>query len=331
LQLDKNRHYFLAVVYVNYFQDKLLIKSVDSLIKYKVCDSLAIVVVDNSPSPRSETMETLKTICSAASVALSYTASHVNIGFGKACNHGAVTFRSKYLLFLNCDTEFIDLSLSNSIELLESSHQRVAAVGCTHLDSNLNPSFSAYPFLNDSLFNYALTSNPLLYRLYGVHKFYAIPSKPQAVGDICGAFILVNTAVFQEIRGFNPEFFLYSEDTSLCRDALANAGYTILFNPNTRILHHIGTPSAYSWRSKQVLASEMLRRYRQSLAKLLGYSAITSVNYLMLSIIALAKMDFKSTLKHLLLSFDLLLLLFVEMPVYLQSPCRRDFRVKQGL
>ena len=317
----------MVVVYVNYNQDQALVKSVESLLKYSPLRSLAVVIIDNSPVPSTRTRNNISSTCRKSRVDISYIFTRDNIGFGKACNYGSTIYKSKYLHFHNCDAEFIDASLENSIELIESSRLSVAALGCAHLDENLTPSFAAFPFAGDSLISYALSSNPILYRLFSIRKLYEIPSQPRIVGDISGAFILIKSAVFNQVGGFNPEFFLYSEDTSLCRDILVGAGYQILFNPGTRIMHRVGTPSTYSWRSKQALASELLRRYRQSFSRLLGYSVITYINYLILFFFCIAKLEFKAATKYFILSFDLLILLLLEMPVFLRSNDQLDFRV----
>lgn len=318
---------FLSVVYVNYDQDNQLLASLESLFKYNAILQLGVVIVDNSLRPSVPTSDVASHLCQKYKARFAYLATSENIGFGKACNLGANQLQSTYTLFLNCDTQFIDSSLQDALAFMEQSDHTVAALGCIHLDRNNQPSFPAYPFVHDTLLNYFLLSNPLTFRFLRLNKLYSIPSGPVCVGDISGAFMLLRTDIFNRVGGFNPEFFLYSEDTSLCRDRIVSAGYHILLFPSARILHAVGTPQSYTWRAKQALASEMLRRYRQGPLVFFGFIIITLVNSAITLFLLVCKANRKSIFKQIKLARDLFVILLWELPVYLTTPSARDFRV----
>ena len=57
-----------------------------------------------------------------------------------------------------------------------------------------------------------------------------------AVEALCGAFILINTAVWRELGGFDELFVMYGEDVDFCQRALRR-GYTPLQATAARYLH----------------------------------------------------------------------------------------------
>ena len=46
-------------------------------------------------------------------------------------------------------------------------------------------------------------------------------SEPFKTNWVCGAVLLIRKNLFDELKGFDPRFFLYFEETDLCRRALA--------------------------------------------------------------------------------------------------------------
>lgn len=68
-----------------------------------------------------------------------------------------------------------------------------------------------------------------------------IPAATVAVDWCAGASILMRRAMLDEIGGFDETFFLYYEETDLCRRA-ARAGWTRLYVPESRVVH-IGSVS----------------------------------------------------------------------------------------
>ena len=57
-----------------------------------------------------------------------------------------------------------------------------------------------------------------------------------SVDWVSGSCILVRREAFSEIGGFDERYFLYWEDADLCR-RLRNAGWSIRFRPDTRVVH----------------------------------------------------------------------------------------------
>ena len=60
-------------------------------------------------------------------------------------------------------------------------------------------------------------------------------TQPIEVGFATGCFLLIRTQYFRELKGFDPRFFLYMEDSDLTLRA-ARLG-KVVFHPDMRITH----------------------------------------------------------------------------------------------
>lgn len=59
------------------------------------------------------------------------------------------------------------------------------------------------------------------------------------VAWLVGALLLVRKEVLEQVQGFDEQFFLFAEDTDLCR-RIRDAGWTVAFTPATSFLHQGG-------------------------------------------------------------------------------------------
>ena len=59
------------------------------------------------------------------------------------------------------------------------------------------------------------------------------------VGSICGASFLIRKKVFQEVNGFDNNYFLYSDEVDLCHRVWL-AGYYVVFCPKSVAYHYGG-------------------------------------------------------------------------------------------
>jgi GT2 family glycosyltransferase len=109
-------------------------------------------------------------------------ASQSNLGFGRGCNLGAAQARGELLLFANPDVQLYPDAISVMVDDLLGTPG--AAVVCATL---IEP---------------------------GMH--HDRERRVQDVASMAAAAMLVERSHFERIGGFDPEIFLYSEDTDLC-------------------------------------------------------------------------------------------------------------------
>ena len=174
-----------------------------------------IVVVDNASSDA--TLAALEGFDGRVSVL----ALDENIGFSRACNLGAARADTDHLLFLNPDTEVDAFAVERAAAVLDSAPS-VGAVGgrtlledgsinatCCFRDPSLWSVFCRATGLS-SLFPHSNVCNPEL--MGGWSR-----TDDRDVDVVTGCFLMLRRDLFQSLGGFDERFFMYSEDTDLCR------------------------------------------------------------------------------------------------------------------
>jgi GT2 family glycosyltransferase len=190
-----------------------------------------------------------------------YLQSNENLGFAKANNFGAKRAKGEYLLFLNPDTEVIGNAVSSILSEIKALHH-AGIVGCKLLntDGTLQTS-CVQPF--PTILNQVLDLNVLQrlfpgFSLWGKSALFVDANKPAEVQAISGACMIVRSAVFKEVNGFSPEYFMYTEDIDLCYKA-KQAGYKNYYVSTVSVIHHGGGSSfhrqEYAFANVQMRAS----------------------------------------------------------------------------
>jgi hypothetical protein len=183
-----------------------------------------------------------------------------NRGFGAGCNRGARESSGALLLFLNSDTEVRPGAVAALYAALDADAS-AAAAGPRLLDpdGSLQPSIQRRPtpwrIFCESSGLASLAGGRGLLR--GHWKTLEDHARPQAVENLVGAALLLRRSAFEEVGGFDEEYFLYAEETDLLT-RLTQAGHRILFVPGAEVVH-IGGASTGGIRLDELHAG--LRRY----------------------------------------------------------------------
>lgn len=179
-----------------------------------------IVIVDNEHS------FPIKNIAQTKSI--KYFPQSKNLGFAAAANIGAAKLTNKYLLFINPDATLSSRSRTGAEEHLDT-HSKTGIVGLLlHTpDGQVQP----------HSFGSAVTPLSLLVR----HLPQSKPKhqEPISVGWVSGGAMIIRRNLFIQIKGFDPNFFLYWEDVDLCRRAI-QAGQRVVVLPSVTAVHRRG-------------------------------------------------------------------------------------------
>lgn len=143
-----------------------------------------------------------------------------NLGFGRGCNLGFEQVRSPYTLFLNPDATISKEALETLLDFMDSNPQ---AGMCAPAIREPDGTMQAAGLLP--------TPIGLLQEAFGLGGYEAFRKiqygdKPFRTSWLCGAVLLVRSDVFRTVHGFDPRFFLYFEETDLCR-RIADDGYEL--------------------------------------------------------------------------------------------------------
>lgn len=182
-----------------------------------------------------------------------------NPGYGAASNQAVAACDSPYVLLLNSDTLLARDTLHVLADHLDA-HPRAAIVGprLHNTDGSLQRSAHGFPR--------PMTLRPVVRHIPGLRDRSLLTwphDRPRAVQWLKGAALAIRRTAFDRVGGFDPDFFMYFEETDLCY-RLIEAGWEIHFTPATTIVHKGGasTDQVRAEMAVQFLAS-MRQFYRR--------------------------------------------------------------------
>lgn len=153
-----------------------------------------------------------------------------NQGFLRNCNHAAKSARGKYIMFLNNDTKVTKGWLSSLVGLIEADNT-IGMVGSklVYPDGRLQEA-GGIIWSDGSGWNYGRLDNP----------DKAEYNYVKDVDYISGAAILLSTALWKQIGGFDERFApAYCEDSDLAFE-VRKAGYRVVYQPLSKVIHFEG-------------------------------------------------------------------------------------------
>src|SRR3954447_2936779 len=165
-----------------------------------------------------------------------------NRGFGHGNNQGLHTVDARHVLFLNPDTEVREGTLERLVAAVDARPSLGAAGGRQVLpDGTLFPTVRRFPTALTAL-GTALGAErlpphwlpPLRERELDLARYDA----ELECDWVSGSFLLVRREALEAAGWFDERFFLYVEETDLCRRIKA-AGWYIAHLPVMTIVHHV--------------------------------------------------------------------------------------------
>ena len=168
---------------------------------------------------------------------INYIQSGENIGFGRANNLGFEHAKGRNIFLLNPDT----LLLNNAVKILSDyldANPKVGVCGGNLYDENMRPTHSFSRCLPSFFLEINnLFGKDLFLRIkYGKNIYFNYTEKPLDVAYITGADMMIRKEVLSEVGDFDPDFFLYYEETELTH-RVKKAEYKIHSVPEAKIIH----------------------------------------------------------------------------------------------
>ncbi len=169
-----------------------------------------------------------------------------NLGFGRGCNLGFAASSGRYIYLLNPDARLTaNHSLAELVRQMDANSQwGIAGTRVLSADGHDE--------------NLSATEYPGQRRVR--RDFSKLPGK---IAWILGASMVVRRDIYEQSGGFDPGFFLYSEETDFCL-RLRELGHEIGMIPDV-VVSHIGGASEDRRDPYQVSARKLkgLLRFRQ--------------------------------------------------------------------
>ena len=234
----KNDHPNVSIITVNYKVASLIIDCVNSVEENTKEISYEIIVIDNDSQDNS--LSILKKDLGNRIILIE---SDKNLGFGKANNLGVKCAKGEYLFFLNPDTILINDAISILYHYLETNKE-VGVVGGNLYDetgANAAPSFcKEFDSIDSEKKNSSyigLLKNKLNRRKHSIQRNdFNYTDQSINVSYIFGADMMMPKALFDQIGGFDQDFFMYAEEAEL-QWRISQLGYKIVNCPDAKIIH----------------------------------------------------------------------------------------------
>ncbi len=157
-----------------------------------------------------------------------------NLGFGGGNNEATKHANGLYLLLLNIDT--ILLQPIDSLFSIFEKNNSIGLIGIKMLNENRHEIDAIGNFPNfENLFYMKRMFTPTK-NLKHQKAFYEIDW-------ITGAFMLTTKFFYNEVGGFDTDYFLYVEDVDLCKKYL-DKGLKTIFVPSLSYVHFVGFNSS---------------------------------------------------------------------------------------
>jgi GT2 family glycosyltransferase len=177
-----------------------------------------------------------------------------NLGFAAANNRGARDSDADVLLFLNPDTELTHGKLELLVQAFrERPYLGLLAVRQVTGGGRLWPSLHRFPSVRRELAHafasekWPVGGNRLGERVLDLDRY----SHRGPFDWTTGAVLAVRREAFQAVGGFDERFFLFSEETDLCK-RVQDAGWEAYVEPGITFVHHAGKDGVQPPREAQM-------------------------------------------------------------------------------
>jgi len=231
----------LACVMVSYHTGDILFEAIDSVLAQPV-GRIELVVVDNGnpPAVRARLDELVN-----VTPQLQVLRGQGNVGFAAGCNLGAASTNASHLLFLNPDC----VLPADGLEKLWAEYAQLPPRSLLS-PLLLNPDFTEQRGSRRAVLTpwRAAVEWLGLYHLAPSHPYFLrfnrsdepLPLLTHQVDVTSGAAMLMARSLFEELRGFDEDYFLHVEDIDLCVTLLKRGGATFVA-PSVRVVHEGGS------------------------------------------------------------------------------------------
>ncbi len=224
----------LSIIIVNWNTKALLLECLNSLSNQQSIYQTEIIVVDNASTDGSTEAVT------AHYPHLKLIKNNFNMGFGRANNIGIKNSLGRYVCLLNSDARVLPNCFNYLIEFMDKN-ETVGISGPKTLspDLSIQDTCRNFPSLWNTL-SCALYLDKILskYDFFSAeHMFFFDHNTIRKVDGLAGCCLTIRRNALDQVGLFDEQFFIYFEETDLCK-RFRNAGWDIIFFPDAVIIHH---------------------------------------------------------------------------------------------
>jgi hypothetical protein len=241
----------LSIIIVNYRGWTHLRNCLDSLKNFKgTVNKFEFIIVDNNSD------DGLLANFKSGYPGFVFIESKVNGGFAHGCNLGAKNANGEFFLFLNPDTVAFEPEVEKLLKRTkENPGYFITSCSQVNESGKESKSFGLFPG-----FGTLTGTGRALYKLYNKHS---VTERTTAKNNVIkpdwvsGSVIMMNRKIFELVNGFDEDFWMYFEDTDLCK-RVRNAGGEITYFTDIKIQHNHGGSSRVNLKTTSLTKTEVL-------------------------------------------------------------------------
>lgn len=163
-----------------------------------------------------------------------------NLGFGRGNNLALKQATGEYAALINPDVLLFPNELERWVEWMDTTEDvAISGPRTTNPDGTEQENCYAFPSIMVPIYRRTfLGSLPWAKRTLEQYLLKSMDREQvQHVDWVMGSAMLIRRHVYDALNGFDDRFFMYFEDTDLCRRAW-EAGHRVAYYPGARLVHY---------------------------------------------------------------------------------------------
>lgn len=224
----------ISVVIVNWNTKDMLLECLRSLENQTGNFKKEVIVVDNGSTDGSQ--EAVREIFPEVQII----ENNANLGFAKANNIGMKASKGRYVCLVNSDVKVLDGCLDRLIRYMDQDVS-IGIIGPKILwpDMTLQDSCRKCPSIWNNICEFVHLNRlfPTSIFFSGEHMIFFDHLTIRNVEGLVGCFLMIRKAALVEIGLFDERFFIYFEETDLCK-RFYEKQWLILFYPEAQAIHY---------------------------------------------------------------------------------------------
>lgn len=224
----------ISVIIVNWNTRDLLIECLRSLDAQKGNFRKEVIVVDNGSSDGSQ--EAVR----ATFPQVQIIENNANLGFAKANNIGMKASKGRFICLINSDVKVLDGCLEKLVCYMDQDTSTgISGPKILWPDMTLQDSCRKFPNLWNNICDF-LHLNRLFPKsdiFSGEHMMFFDHMTIRNVEGLVGCFLMIRKEALEQVGLFDEQFFIYSEETDLCKRFFDNH-WKIKFFPDAQAIHY---------------------------------------------------------------------------------------------
>jgi N-acetylglucosaminyl-diphospho-decaprenol L-rhamnosyltransferase len=179
-------------------------------------------------------------------------------GFGANHNAAFKHCRARYFCVVNPDIRIHSNPFPDLLAVLQDTRVGVVAPKVVNASGGAEDSVRFFP-----------TPLGILGKVLGIGggRYPIKGAQPLPADWAAGMFLLFRAEAFDEIGGFDEDFFLYYEDVDVC-ERMWKAGRKVMIHPGISVVHEAQRASRKNWRYLLWHLSSMIRYFSKHFGRL---------------------------------------------------------------